>query len=223
MAMDAKWLKEQFARSGKTQADLARYLGIQPPMVSKMVRGGRKVQGNEVDQIRAFFGVKPDAPILSDQRSQNIDTAAATILDANITPPLRSEMPRNVPVLGTVSGGRGGLQMNGDAVDWVRRPPRLEGRTDVFGVYVEDLSMVPAFKPGALVIVEKARPPAPGDDVVIEIMDGGEQRALIKNLVFSNHKIVRLQQYNPAKEIEIDRLQIVRMFRVMPLSDLLGV
>ncbi len=113
--------------------------------------------------------------------------------------------------------------MNGDAVDWVRRPPRLEGRTDVFGVYVEDLSMVPAFKPGALVIVEKARPPAPGDDVVIEIMDGGEQRALIKNLVFSNHKIVRLQQYNPAKEIEIDRLQIVRMFRVMPLSDLLGV
>lgn len=82
--------------------------------------------------------------------------------------------------------------------------------------------MIPAFKPGALVIVEKARPPAPGDDVVIEVMEDGEQRAIIKNLVFSNHKLVRLQQYNPAKEIEIDRSKIVRMFRVMPLSDLLG-
>lgn len=55
--MDAKWIKEQFARTGKSQADLARHLKIQPPMVSKMVRGERKVQGTEVDLIRAFFGV----------------------------------------------------------------------------------------------------------------------------------------------------------------------
>ena len=221
--MDAKWLKDQFERSGKHQADLARHLGIQPPMVSKMVRGERKVQGNEVDRIRAFFGVKPDAVSAREPLPKINDTTNAAIVDANVSPPLRSEMPRDVPVLGTVSGGRGGLQMNGDAVDWVRRPPRLNGRNDVFGVYVEDISMVPAFKPGALVIVEKARPPAPGDDVVIEVLEDGEQRALIKNLVFSNHKIVRLQQYNPPKEIEIDRLQIVRMFRVMPLADLLGV
>lgn len=221
--MDAKWLKEQFARTGKTQAALAEYLDIAPPMVSKMVRGGRKVQGNEVDRIREFFGVQPDGMPARELFIDNNSVASATILDANVTPPLRSEMPRDVPVLGTVSGGRGGLQMNGEAVDWVRRPPRLTGRSDVFGVYVEDLSMVPAFKPGALVIVEKARPPAPGDDVVIEIIEGGEQRALIKNLVLSNHKIARLQQYNPPKEIEIDRAQIVRMFRVMPLSDLLGV
>lgn len=221
--MDAKWLKEQFARTGKSQAALARHLGIQPPMVSKMVRGGRKVQGDEVDLIRAFFGVRSDGGATRELFTENNSAASATMLDANITPPLRSEMPRDVPVLGTVSGGKGGLQMNGDAVDWVRRPPRLVGRSDVFGVYVEDLSMVPAFKPGALVIVEKARPPAPGDDVVIEIMEGGEQRALIKNLLLSNHKVVRVQQYNPAKEIEIDRSQVVRMFRVMPLADLLGV
>lgn len=221
--MDAKWIKDQFARTGKVQADLARYLGIEPPMVSKMVKGTRKVQGTEVDRIRAFFGVAPESAKPNETASQNNNTTSAAFVDANVTAPLRSEMPRDVPVLGTVSGGRGGLQMNGDAVDWVRRPPRLIGRTDVFGVYVEDLSMVPAFKPGALVIVEKARPPAPGDDVVVEIMEGGEQRALIKNLVLSNHKVVRLQQYNPPKEIEIDRSQIVRMFRVMPLADLLGV
>lgn len=218
--MDAKWLKEQFARTGKTKAALARYLGLESPQVSKMVKGTRKVQGTEVDRIRAFFDVAPPA---NEMPPQNNNTTDASIVDANITAPLRSEMPRDVPVLGTVSGGRGGLQMNGDAVDWVRRPPRLAGRSDVFGVYVEDLSMVPAFKPGSLVIVERARPPAPGDDVVIEVMEGGEQRALIKNLVHSNHKVVRVQQYNPPKEIEIERAQVVRMFRVMPLADLLGV
>ena len=221
--MDAKWLKDQFARTGKVQADLARYLGLEPPMVSKMVNGTRKVQGTEVDRIRAFFGIVPDSSTPHEPPFKNNDTINAAIVDANVTAPLRSDMPRDVPVLGTVSGGSGGLQMNGDAVDWVRRPPRLEGRNDVFGVYVEELSMVPAFKPGALVIVEKARPPAPGDDVVIEIMKDGEHRALIKNLVYANHKIVRLQQYNPPEEIEIDRSQVVRMFRVMPLADLLGV
>lgn len=220
--MDSKWLKEQFDRTRKSQADLARYLGITPPMVSKMVRGERRVQGSEVDRIRAFFGIVPEPPIPQETSADIRSTRNAAIIDANVTAPLRSDMPRTIPILGTVSGGRGGLQMNGDAVDWARRPPRVANRTDVFGVYVEDLSMIPAFKPGALVIVEKARPPAPGDDVVIEVMEDGEQRALIKNLVFSNHKLVRLQQYNPAKEIEIDRSKIVRMFRVMPLSDLLG-
>ena len=116
--------------------------------------------------------------------------------------------------------------MNGEAVDWARRPPRLAGRSDVFGLYVEDTSMVPAFRPGALVLVERARPPAPGDDVVVELLPTGprdERRALIKRLVAINGKTVRLEQYNPARELEFSRKQIGSIFRVMTMADLLGV
>lgn len=141
--------------------------------------------------------------------------------------PASSDMPRDLPILGTVSGGVGGLQhMNGDAVDWARRPPRLVGRADVFGLYVEDQSMVPAFRPGALVIVERLRPPAPGDDVVVEILPANpkeERRALIKRLVAINSRIVRLEQYNPARELEFPRAQVASIHRVMTMADVLGI
>lgn len=148
------------------------------------------------------------------------------IIAAEVPIPARLEMPRDIPVLGTVSGGIGGLQMNGDAVDWVRRPPRLVGRADVFGLYVEDQSMVPVYKPGSLILVERARPPAPGDDVVVELLPAGpreERRALIKRLVALNGKSVKLEQFNPAKELEFPRQQVASLFRVMTMADLLGV
>lgn len=146
-------------------------------------------------------------------------------LASTVTVPSRLEMPRDIPILGTVSGGPGGLQMNGDAVDWARRPPRLIGRTDVFGLYVEDQSMVPAHRPGALVLVERARPPAPGDDVVIELLPANpreERRALIKRLVSINAKMVKVEQYNPSLVLEFPRKQVVSILRVMTVADLLG-
>lgn len=145
---------------------------------------------------------------------------------AEVSIPARSEMPRDIPILGTVSGGPGGLQMNGEAVDWARRPPRLAGRSDVFGLYVEDQSMVPAHRPGALVLVERARPPAPGDDVVVELLPATpreERRALIKRLVSVNAKTVVLEQYNPPATLEFPRKQVGSLFRVMTVADLLGV
>jgi len=148
-------------------------------------------------------------------------------IDADITLPHRGEMPKDVPVRGTVSGGPGGFQMsNGEATDWVRRPPRLMGRTDVFALYVEDVSMVPAFKPGALIFVEKSRPPAPGDDVVIELhpeMEHGEQIALLKTYVGRTTTLLRVSQHNPAKVIEIPLKRLINLFRVMTMMDLLGV
>ncbi len=218
--MDAKWLSDQFASSDKSQADLARYLGVGPTTVNKMVKGKRKILASEADKIRKFFAAEAETP------DPKIRTSNAPNIDAALVPPLRSTMPRNVPILGTVSGGGGFFQMNGDPIDWARRPPRLEGRADVFGAYVEDLSMVPRYEPGELVFIERARPPAPGDHVVVEIVEGplsrDERKALIKKLVSVTSATVRLEQYNPPKVLEYQRKQVLHMYRVMPLADLLG-
>lgn len=218
--MDAKWLSNQLASSGKSQADLARYLGVASTTVNKMVKGRRKILASEAEKMRRFFA--GDAETLAPVSR----TTAAPNIDASLNPPLRSTMPRNVPILGTVSGGGGFFQMNGDPIDWARRPPRLEGRADVFGAYVEDLSMVPRYEPGELVFIERARPPAPGDHVVVEIVEGptskDERKALIKKLVSVTTATVRLEQYNPPKVLEYQRKQVLHMYRVMPLADLLG-
>lgn len=146
---------------------------------------------------------------------------------ASVTVPLRGEMDRDLPILGSVSGGPGGLwQMeNGSAVDWARRPPRLIGRTDVFGLFVEETSMIPAHMPGSLVIVEKARPPKPGDDVVFELLPDkphGERKAMIKRLVALTPTLVKVEQFQPPKRLEFARKLVVNLYRVMTIADLFG-
>lgn len=230
-AVDGSWVQKQLEQAGKSQADLARYLKLAPPIVNKIIKGRRVIKATEADAIRAFFripaaGIGAEVTIFPQASQKNDPIVRDSVIDANIEAPLRSEMVRDIPILGTVSGGAGALQMNGDAIDWARRPPRLKGRTDVFGLYVEDLSMIPAFRPGGLILVERARPPAPGDDVVVELKperQGDDQRALIKHLLAITPTMVRLMQHNPSKELEFPRKQVVRLYRVMTMTDLLGV
>lgn len=147
---------------------------------------------------------------------------------ADITVPARSEMVRDLPILGSVSGGPGGLgQMNnGVAVDFALRPARLVGRTDVAGFWVEDISMQPAYKSGALVIVEKRRPPSIGDDIVFELLPETpreERRGMIKRLVAMTATTVKVEQFNPPKVLEFPRRRVENIMRVIPLAELFGV
>jgi phage repressor protein C with HTH and peptisase S24 domain len=227
-SVDGDWVQKHLEASGRSQAELARYLKLASPIVNKIVKGRRGIKAAEAEQIRAFFRLPPSGEVTTfPQRTLKDElNVRDSVVDANITAPLRSEMPRDIPILGNVSGGPGGLQMNGEAIDWARRPPRLKGRTDVFGLYVEDLSMIPAYRPGALILIERARPPSPGDDVVIEIgpeSPRDERRAIIKHLLAITPTVLRLMQHNPHKELEIPRKQVIHLYRVMPLADLLGV
>lgn len=221
-------MKKRLDETGRSQADLARHLKLAPPIINKIIKGRRLIKSKEADEIRAYFRIGP-ATILATSPQSRSETDAnmrKSLIDANITAPLLSDMVRDVPILGTVSGGGGALQMNGEAIDWALRPPRLKGRSDVFGLYVEDQSMIPAFRPGSLVLVERARPPAPGDDVVIDLQPeraGDDHRALIKHLVAITSTTIRLLQHNPPKEIEFPRKQVAHLYRVMTITDLLGV
>lgn len=159
-----------------------------------------------------------DTPAIQPKRDPPVDRTPAV--------PHRTEMPRDLPIRGTVSGGPGGLFQlsNGEAADWARRPPRLNGRTDVFGLWVEDVSMVPAFKPGSLIIVER-KPPAIGDDVVIEIAPESprdERRAILKNLAAATPTLYKLAQHNPPKILEVPRKRVLSIHRVMTIADLFG-
>jgi phage repressor protein C with HTH and peptisase S24 domain len=144
--------------------------------------------------------------------------------------PLRTEMARDVPIMGTVLGGSVGgdaeFQLNGQIVDYARRPPRIAGRKDVFAAYVQGTSMSPWREPGKLIYVESARPPAVNDYVLVEFKptNGDEVRgALVKQYKGATSTKYKLYQHNPAKAIEIDRRDVLRVYRVMDWDELLGV
>lgn len=197
--------------SGKTKPDIDKL-----PTLAKVLH----IDTGEL--IRALTADGSSAPM------PERPTASEVIaLDRDIPPPLRSDMPRDVPVLGTVVGGSSGdFLMNGDRVDFVRRPPRLLGRRDVFAVYVQGVSMEPRYFSGELLYLEGNRPPHIGDFVVVECKaseSDPEHPAYLKQLAATTPTKLKLRQFNPAEVIEIDRRKVLKVYRVMGLGDLLGV
>jgi hypothetical protein len=52
-------LDAQFKRTRLPRSALARYLGVENPAVSKMLRDARKLKGDEVAAVAAFFSIMP--------------------------------------------------------------------------------------------------------------------------------------------------------------------
>jgi transcriptional regulator with XRE-family HTH domain len=227
-----KIIREARMRLRISQERLGEMTGVSRSAVNQWESGATMPESERLAVIARALGLDGGALLgLSTGAPANvtpmIQPKAGRTLDAAGAIPHGGDMPRDLPIRGTVSGGPGGLFQltNGEPADWARRPPRLKGRSDVFGLWVEDTSMVPAFKPGSLIIVERARPPSIGDDVVVEIAPEtprDELRAIIKTLAASTPTHLKLAQHNPPKIIEVPRKRIVSIHRVMTMADLFG-
>jgi hypothetical protein len=132
------------------------------------------------------------------------------------------DLPRDIPIYGTALGseisfdltdGSGSIGVEQAELDqsevlaFLRRPPALAGRKNVYGVYVSGASMVPRFREGEPVIVDPRRPPMIGDDVVVQLRSPDEHEGerttavLIKRLARRSASFVELEQYNPAHDL----------------------
>ena len=139
-----------------------------------------------------------------------------------------STAPLDVPVYGTVRGGEAynaDFEFNGQIVDYVRRPEKLMGRADVFALYVIGTSMSPWREPGELAYIEQIRTPRAGDYVVIELTPrrGDTVRpALVKKLLNMTPSKLKLQQYQPAKEFDLEMAKVAQLHRVIPWDELVA-
>lgn len=112
----------------------------------------------------------------------------------------------------------------GGPVDYVRRPPGIQSNRAAFAMYVENDSMSPRYEAGDLVYLDPNRPPVIGSDVCVErkMADGSATEAYIKRLVRRSATYIRLQQFNPPDTFDLPVSEVVRMVRVLSLSELLG-
>jgi len=140
----------------------------------------------------------------------------------------RSEMPANVPVMGTAAGSllSGAFQLQGGVIDYVRRPPALSGARDIYALYVEGSSMEPRYFPGELVYVNPHKPPRIGDTVIVQ--EGNGDASNISASIGVLHKrangVVILRKYNPPNaEFNIDQTRISAIHRVLTPNELFGV
>jgi SOS-response transcriptional repressor LexA len=130
--------------------------------------------------------------------------------------PRPAEIPamplRDLPVMGAVKGGAEGFYFNeGEAKEYVIRPPSLAGVSNAFALYVDGESMEPRYYAGEMLYVNPNRPVTRSCFVAVELADG---QCLIKQFVRRNDDHLVLAQFNPPKEIRLPVAKVKRIYRI---------
>lgn len=154
-------------------------------------------------------------------------------------PTLRGQ-PRDVPVYGSALAADLAFDTNGngpepveitnfsmgEVITYVRRPPGLASQGKVYAIFVSGSSMEPRYRPGDPVFVDPKRPPAIGDDVIVQLVaddDSGEiVTGLIKTLVRRTSSFLELEQYCPQIRFQVPSTRIAHIHRVIPWREAFG-
>jgi len=70
--MFIEWIRKGLEQPGKTQAGLARALGVDASAVSKLLRGVRKLDADEIAPAAAYLGIPP--PVVGQNRIAPVQT-----------------------------------------------------------------------------------------------------------------------------------------------------
>lgn len=218
---------------GWSQTKLAREIGITQPAISELEAGEARSSKHSY-KISQKTGVDThwletgEGDMLSgrDGMAGTTSARAADAKDLTNSKINIQAMPRDVPILGGASCGDDGLfELNGQVLDYARRPPRLDNVRDAYAVYVEGESMSPWREHGDLVYVQPHQPINIGDYVVVQLVpdkDGETSKAYIKRLVRRTAKDLILQQFKPAGQISLPMKRVKSTHRILPWSELLG-
>lgn len=221
-------IKELRRARGLTLQKLAEKADTTNQQISRLERGERRLTTDWMERLghaldcdpAALMGAYSTPPPTTREAGQpfNDGTPAPFIPDG--PPPGNfpfASGPRDLPVLGAAVGGEDAwFGTNGQANEYIDRPPLLSGVTDAYAVYVIGDSMSPALREGHLVHVHPHRRPTSGCEVVIQLTDG---RGLIKEFVHRDSQKLVLRQHNPAKEIAFEADEVMAVHRIIGRCD----
>jgi phage repressor protein C with HTH and peptisase S24 domain len=211
-------LRDRRKALGLDVSELAKAIGVSQPAVSQWEIGitapGRKKVGKLAQILRV-----PVSWLVTDEDAQQAAAGPAA-------PTTIAALPIDVPVLGVAVGGHDGdFRLNGQVVDYVRRPPGIASLKNVYGLWLVGESMSPWNKDGDLIYVSPARPPVVGDHVVVQLQDtadGEPGLAMVKLLIGKTPTQLKLGQYNPTREFNLALTKVKSVHKVLSLRELLG-
>lgn len=238
-------LKAAREAKGLNQDHIASHLGVSRQAVGGWESGRSNPTSQNLQDICRFLGIDlaaassgrlvpaqnvrdnlPPKDIMPTSLGASVGNAASEMQLIAIEPQSRSSMPMDVPVLGVAVGGSDGhFLLNGEVIDYIRRPSGIMKTRDVFAIYVVGSSMSPRFEEGEPVYLTKGRVPSIGDYVVVVLRESvdGLSKAIIKRLIRRTPSFVTLEQFNPPQELRIDSDEVKEMYRVIPWAEVLGI
>lgn len=164
--MDALWLKTQFQlHPGKSRADLARALSLDPPAISKILAGGRQIKAHEYIAMRQFFGLPVDGERAAGAGSYRLQTLSNGLSDrsqpedhdswmmpARLLESRTQSPPEQIRIFTVRDGSMEpdfmvGSQVLVDLSDTVPSPPGVFVMTDGIGYVLRQCDVIPGENP----------------------------------------------------------------------------
>lgn len=225
-----------------TQSDIAERLGVSTAQVSRWETGDDGIPSHRVKALAEAYEVSVgdifetlgEAPNTKGPFEPN--TKLVRFEGAS-----NERMMQDVPILGTALGAERVADSlaveqtflySQDVIGYAKRPVILDGRSDIYGIYVQGSSMDPAFEDGQLIFVEGKRQPRVGEYAIVYLrMNGKEQEqddglsartVLVKRLVKRSASFLELEQFNPRTTFTIDTKDVLKYHRVIPYTELLS-
>lgn len=217
---DIQWIIDGLKKPGKTQVGLAAALGRAPSAISSLLKGTRLLKAREVPIVRAYLEAEP-AVIVRPEGPEESEVKPAP--DA---PPFSQLGDYDIAVRGIAVGGDDDeFYFNGEVIEYVRRPPGLARKKNVFAVHVTGDSMFPRYEAGDLIYAQHA-PPVAGEDVLVELRNPEDEnmagKSFVKTLVRRSASRIICRQFNPDKEIEFDTDEVRELYKVFRNRELFG-
>jgi transcriptional regulator with XRE-family HTH domain len=226
----AKRISERMAALGLSQEQLAEKVGVTQQAICSIVNGETKnPRGKTLVGISSALETPTDWLLNGTSNLGFTPSSPPDGVHGLLGPPQPfeptpvaqpSEMKQTIPVYGSAQGGNGDgwFELNGHAIDHVRRPSGLENVRGAYALRVQGISMEPRYFEGELVYVNPARSVAPGCFVVIQMKpqhDGDPIKAFIKQLVRRTSEKLVVHQYQPEMDYEIPMSDVLHVHRIL--------
>lgn len=212
------------SKEGMRQRTIAAHFGITEQAVSQWFRNETAPDIDKIFALAELLNVRVEW--LKDgtlpRFSAEFGHDPVALPEINI-----QQWSRDVPILGGAFCGEDGLfEMNGQTLDYARRPPRLIGAKGIYALYVQGDSMSPWREPGGLVYVHPHQPVKIGDYVVVQMAPEGPDTlpaAYIKRLVRRTADKLVLLQFNPREEKTLAAKKVKTVHRILDWDEMMGV
>jgi phage repressor protein C with HTH and peptisase S24 domain len=224
----AKRLSGAMQKSGFNQPGLARAATKPGAPVSQQVvhhlLSGRNSSSKHLPAIAEALGVSLDWLVRGGEPLAAAPARiGATGSEAGFAVTRSSGPSDRIPVLGMAQCGPDGWSLwNGEVIDTIPRPSNLMGAPRAYAVYIVGQSMEPRYFEGELAHIHPGKPVAVGDFVLVQIRtehEGDAPKAVVKRLVRRTGSKIVLEQYNPAKKIDLKAADIVSIHKVVGSGD----
>lgn len=230
---DTKLVLDLCAYAGKKPSRMATDLGMAATTLARPASGKAKTRIGRatLDALRAAF---PDFPGWGSPEIPEPNAVPFKMEGAS-----EERMRDNLPIYGTAIGtvkeidGEAIEQTTlntGEVVSYAKRPVILNGNASAYGLYVTGSSMEPRHMEGETVLIDPKGRLKNGEDVVVYLRpanpeedDGQSARAvMVKRLVRRTSTYIELEQFSPHKIFRVDMVEVVRVDRVIPWSELVA-